>query len=68
MKIEWNQLEIREFFLTAPRLQAVDQHRLWAHMFASDGGSENLQNQAKDIALFAKLSCAIQTEELFFFS
>ena len=54
------------FLRTAPRLQAVDLHRLWAHVFASGGGSENLWNQAKCAALFTELSCAIRTEELLF--
>ena len=30
------------FLRTAPRLQAVDLHRLWAHVLASGGSSENL--------------------------
>ena len=65
--IEWNQLEIGENLLrTAPRLQAVDLHQLWAHVFASGGSSENLWNQAKRTVLFTELSCAIQTEELLF--
>ena len=54
------------FLRTAPRLQAVDLHRLWAHVLASGGGSENLWNQAKRTALFTELSCAMRTEELLF--
>ena len=48
------------FLRTAPRLQAVDLHRLWAHVLALGGGSENLWSQAKRTALFTELSCAIQ--------
>ena len=47
MDIEWNQLEIGEFSLESAKLLAVDLHRLWAHVLASGGGSENLWNQAK---------------------
>ena len=54
------------FLRTAPRLRAVDLHRLWAHVLALGGGSENLWSQAKRTALFTELSCAIQTEELLF--
>ena len=54
------------FLGTTPRLQAVDLHRLWAHVLALGGGSENLWSQAKRTALFTELSCAIQTEELLF--
>ena len=52
-------LKSENFLRTAPRLQTVDLHQLWAHVFASGGGSENLWNQAKRIALFAELSCAM---------
>ena len=58
--------KLENFHWTAPRLQAVDLHQLWAHVFASGGGSENLWNQAKRTALFAELSCAMQTEERLF--
>ena len=54
------------FLRTAPRHQVVDLHWLWAHVFASGGGSENFWNQAKHSALFAKLSCAMWTERLLF--
>ena len=54
------------FLRTVPRLQAVDLHQLWAHVFASGGSSENLWNQAKRTALFTELSCAMWTEELLF--
>ena len=54
------------FLRTVPRLQAVDLHQLWAHVFTSGGGSENFWNQTKRTALFAKLSCAMPSEELFF--
>ena len=57
-------LKLENFLWTEPRLQVVDLHWLWAHVFASDGGSENLWNQTKCTALFAKLRCAMQTEEL----
>ena len=59
-------LKSENFLWTAPRLQAVDLHRLWADALALGGGSENLWNQAKHTALFTKLSCAMQTEELLF--
>ena len=39
------------FLRTAPRLQAVDLHWLWAHVFASGGGSENLQNGTRQSIL-----------------
>ena len=55
-------LKSENFLRTAPRLQAVDLHRLWAHVFAA----ENLWNQAKRTALFAELSGAMQIEELLF--
>ena len=54
------------FLRTAPWLQAEGLRRLWAYMLASGSGSENFWNQAKHTALFTKLSCAIQTEELLF--
>ena len=54
------------FLRTAPRLKAVDLHRLWAHVFPWGGSSENLWNQAKRTALFIELSCALRTEELLF--
>ena len=38
--LEWNQLEIGEF--SSDSAKAVDLHRLWAHVFASGGSSENL--------------------------
>ena len=57
-------LKSENFFRTMPRLQAVDLHRSWAHMFALGGGSKNLWNRAKHSALFSELSCAMQTEEL----
>ena len=50
-------LKSENFLQTAPRLQAVDLHRLWAHVFASDSSSENLLNQAKHTVLFTELSC-----------
>ena len=64
MDVEWSQLKLENFLQTVPRLQALDLRRLWAHMFSSGGGSENLWNQAKCTALFAELSCAMQTEKL----
>ena len=54
------------FLRTAPRLKAVDLHRLWAHVFPWGGSSENLCNQAKRTALFIELSIAMRTEELLF--
>ena len=54
------------FLQAAPRLQPVDLHRLWADVFASGGGSKNVWNQVNRTALFAELSCAVQTEELLF--
>ena len=59
-------LKSESFLWTAPRLKAVDLHRLWADALALGGGSENLWNQAKHTSLFTKLSCAIRTEELLF--
>ena len=58
--------KVENFLWRVTRLLAVDLHRLWAHVLASGGDSEILQNQAKHTALFAKLSCVIQTEELLF--
>ena len=58
--------KLENFLRTAPRLQDVDLHRLWAHVFASGSSSENLWNQAKRNALFTKLSFAMRTEELLF--
>ena len=49
--------------VTGPRPQAVVLHRLWAYVFISGSGSENLWNQAKNTALFAELSCATRTRE-----
>ena len=61
-----NSSKLANFLLTAPWLKAVNLHQLRAHVFASGCGSENLWNQAKHTALFAELSCAMQTEELLF--
>ena len=58
--------KLKNFLQGAPRLQAVDLHRLWAHVLALGGGSENLWSQAKRTALFTELSCAMRTEELLF--
>ena len=63
MDIEWNQLKLGEFSSDS---SVADLHRMWAHVFAPGGGSENLWNYAKHTALFAELSCAVQTEELLF--
>ena len=54
------------FLRTVPWLQAVDLHRLWAHVLASGCSSENLWNKAKHTALFTELSCGMRTEELLF--
>ena len=54
------------FLRTVPWLQTVDLHQLWAHVFTSGGSLENFWNQTKRTALFAKLSCAMRTEELLF--
>ena len=54
------------FLRTVPRLQAVDVHRLLAHVLASGGDSENLWNRAKHTALFTELNCAVRTGELYF--
>ena len=59
-------LKLENFLWTAPRLQAVDLHRLWAHVFTPGSGSENLWNQAKRTALCAELSCAVWIEKLLF--
>ena len=65
MDIEWNQLEIG-VSSDSTKASGCRLHRLWAHVLASGGGSENLWNQAKHTSLFTKLSCAIRTEELSF--
>ena len=59
-------LKSENFLRTVPRLQTVDLHPLWAHLFTLGSCSENLWNQAKCTALFTKLSCAMQTEEPLF--
>ena len=48
-------LKSENFLRIVPRLQAVDLHRLWAHVLSSGGGSKNLWNQAKRTALFTEL-------------
>ena len=59
MDIEWNQLEIGQFSSDSTKALGCRLHRLWAHVLASGGGSENLWNQANRTALFTELSCAI---------
>ena len=63
MDIEWNQLKLGEFSSDS---SVADLHRMWAHVFAPGGGSENLWNYAKHTALFIELRCALWTEELSF--
>ena len=66
MDTEWNQLEIGEFSSDIAKASGCRSTPTGAHVLASGGCSKNLWNQAMHTALFTKLSCAIQTEELLF--